>query len=117
MNQDYVTLRMFQALIEVSIDILEESCFCKIFTYKNDLTNKNLFLKAKWYTRWLFSNVLACRHLGKRTTSGKSPPWDASNSESHELRKPRHPPLFTTILMRTEGRGWGGGGESPGKTA
>ena len=82
MNQDYVTLRMFQPLIEVSIDILEESCFRKIFTYKNDLTNKNLFLKAKWYTRWLFSNVLACRHLGKRTASGKSPPWDASKSES-----------------------------------
>lgn len=82
MNQDYVTLRMFQPLIEVSIDILEESCFRKIFTYKNDLTNKNLFLKAKWYTRWLFSNVLACRHLGKRTASGKSPPWDASNLES-----------------------------------
>lgn len=79
-RKDYVTLRLFQPLIDVTISILEKSCFLKIFTSKNDLTYKNLFLKAKWYTRSLFSNVLMCKHLGKRTANGKSPPWVASNS-------------------------------------
>lgn len=75
------------------------------------MTNKNLFLKANGTLDGCSPTCWRADIWVKEQASGKSPPWDA------QFESLSTPPLFTTILMRTEGRGWEGEAESPGKTA